>query len=217
MRPESAPPGGESERACLTAGAQSRWLSLKARMERELGPLRLAHSLAVADEAVGMGRRFGGDLLKLALAGLLHDGAKELGAANLLTLGEEWGLIGDPAERENPSLLHGPVGAWLAAERWGIGDPVILECIRYHTTGEAGLSREACIVFMADLIEPGRKYEGVDVLRQLCQENLRSAMIEALEQTFVYLERKKKPLHSGALRCLAWLKDKGGVKWKARN
>ena len=82
------------------------------------------------------------------------------------------------------------------------------------------MSKEACIVFMADLIEPGRDYQGVDVLRRLCREDLWAAMVEALTQTLEYLEREKKPLHSGTLRCLKWLQEERSIEWttwKARN
>jgi ribosome silencing factor RsfS/YbeB/iojap len=181
-------------------------------MVGQLGETRLLHSLLVADEAVIMGRRFGGDLTRLALAGLLHDGAKEMPTPALLALAEAQGLITDPAERARPSILHGPVAAWLAERHWGISDPVILEAIRFHTTGGPGMSREACIIFMADLIEPSRDYPGVELLRRLCRQDLRAAMIEAINQTFDYLARKKQPVHAGMTRCLEWLRqEKGGL------
>lgn len=209
--------GYEGLLVCRLAGVEGQWLELKGRIQKALNPKRFIHSLAVADEAVAMGNRFGGDLVRLALAGLAHDGAKGMSAGELLALGETQGLITDPSQKENPSLLHGPAAAWMAGHEWGVSDPVILEAISLHTTGEAGMSLEACIVFMADLIEPGRNYDGVDILRRLCREDLRLAMIEAIEQTFGYLERANLPLHQGTRRCLAWLKTERGIEWKARN
>ncbi|MEL7622013.1 MAG: bis(5'-nucleosyl)-tetraphosphatase (symmetrical) YqeK [Clostridiales bacterium] len=209
--------GKTAEEICRRAGCQKEWQSLRDKLQGQLKPRRFNHSLAVADEAVAMGHLFGGDLVKLALAGLLHDSAKELSNEQLLALAEAQGLITDPAERENPSILHGPVGAWRACREWGIADPVILEAIRLHTVGGPDMSLEACIIFMADLIEPGRAYNGVDILRRLCRQDLRAAMIEAIEQTLVYLERKKLPLHQGTLLCLAWLKEERGIVWKAKN
>ncbi|MCL2120686.1 MAG: bis(5'-nucleosyl)-tetraphosphatase (symmetrical) YqeK, partial [Clostridiales bacterium] len=154
---------------------------------------------------------------KLAMAGLLHDGAKALEPKELIRYGESHALLTDPAERLNPSLLHGPVAAWLACHAWGVEDPVVLEAIRLHTAGDAGMSKEAGIVFMADLIEAGRNYEGVEKLRRLCREDLQAAMIEAIEQTMVYLEHMKKPLHGGTIRCLAWLKKERGMEWRAKS
>jgi len=217
MQDEAEKAGGEGALVCRLAGAGDQWENLKDRMEHTLKPRRFTHSLGVVEEAVAMGRRFGGDLVKLALAGLVHDGAKEYSAGELLALAEAESLITDPAERENPSLLHGPVGAWLAQQEWGISDPVILESIRLHTTAGAEMSIEACIVFMADLIEPGRTYDGVELLRRLCGEDLRAAMIEAITRTFAYLEQKELPLHGGSTRCLNWLIKERGMEWRARN
>jgi len=217
MHSEERPAGEESASVCRLAGVEDQWISLKNRMAIVLQPERVVHSLAVADESVAMGHCFGGDLVKLAFAGLLHDGAKELSAVELLAFAEAKALVADPSERENPSVLHGPVGAWIARSAWGIDDPIILESIHYHTTGESNMSLEACIVFMADLIEPGRRYTGVEVLRRLCREDLRAAMIEAIVQTFDYLERKKLPCHGGTQRCLAWLEKGRSISWKARN
>ena len=194
----------------------SRVAALRAQMEQRLGPGRFRHSVAVAEEAVTMADLFGGDRTKVMIAGLIHDCAKDMAPADMLALAEKEGLLTDPAERENPSLLHGPVGAWEAPRLWGVADPVILDAVRYHTFGAHNMSLEACIIFMADLIEEGRDYNGVHVLRQLCREDLQAAMIEAIEQTFVYLERVRLPLHGGTLRCLDWLKKERGISWKAR-
>jgi len=210
--------GDKAAEVCRLAGADAQWNTLYSLMLRMLKPKRLTHSLEVADASVEMGRIFDGDTHKLAIAGLLHDGAKELGDERLLTLAEAHDLFSDQVEKDSPFLLHGPVASWLAAREWGIDDPVVLESIRLHTTGAAGMSKEACIVFLADLIEPGRHYTGVEVLRRLCREDLKAAMIEALEQTLEYLERAQRPLHGGTMRCLTWLNGEGsGLIWKARS
>ena len=188
-------------------------------MAQTLKRKRFLHSLGVADTAVALGKLFGGDLAKLALAGLLHDAAKELDDAQLLAIGTGEGLITDPAERDCPDLLHGPVSAWMARREWGIDDPIILEAIHFHTFGKPDMCKEACIVFMADLIEPGRTYKDAVILRQLCREDLRGAMIKAIEQTYVYLERKKRPVHGATPLCHRWLVDERSlaVEWKARH
>ena len=209
-------PGDVAKEACVQAGCGADWALWDAQMANALKQKRYRHSLAVADTAVGMGRLFGGDLGKLAIAGLLHDGAKELGDAKLLAIGEKEGLIRDPAERANPSLLHGPVAAWMAPQTWRVDDPVILDAIRLHTTGAPGMGKEACIVFMADLIEPGRVYPDVVILRKLCGEDLREAMMEAIQQTFVYLAQKDQPIHGATRLCLDWLQHERSPIWKAK-
>ena len=216
MKRESAL-GDLSQAVCVHAGLELFWLCLYQQIKEKLSPDRFTHSLAVADAAVTMGRTFGGDLVKTAIAGMLHDRAKDMPDSELLAFAQEHSLISDQSEIDRPSLLHGPVAACLAADEWGVDDEDILQSIRYHTTGEAGLCKEACIVFMADLIEPARSYPGVDTLRQLCRRDLKAAMIEALQQTFIYVERVGKPLHSGARRCLDWLESERSISWKAKS
>lgn len=174
-------------------------------MAKRLSKKRLEHSLRVVESGLELGRRYGGDLEKIKLAGLLHDGAKELSDQELLEISEANGLITDPAERLNPSILHGPVAAWLAKNQWEVSDPVVLEAIRYHTTAAPQISLEALIVFMADLIEPGRFYQGVDVLRALAKQDLKKAVLESIDQTFIYLARIKAPVHQGMVACRNWL------------
>ena len=38
-------------------------------------------------------------------------------------------------------LLHGPVGAYIAQSEFAITDEELLNAIRFHTTGRAGMSR----------------------------------------------------------------------------
>jgi len=176
-------------------------------MARTLSAKRLEHSLKVAETGVELSRLYGGAPDKIALAGLLHDGAKEMKDRELLEIAEEAGLITDPSERENPSILHGPVAAWMAETQWGVKDPIVLEAIRYHTTAAPNMSLEACIVFMADLIEPGRCYHGIAELRELAQADLRLVMLESIDQTFIFLERKRVPVHQGMVACRKWLTE----------
>jgi HD superfamily phosphohydrolase YqeK len=53
-------------------------------------------------------------------------------------------------------LLHGPA----AAERLaGDADPEMLDAIRYHTLGSARFGTLGRALYLADFLEPGRKYE----------------------------------------------------------
>jgi HD superfamily phosphohydrolase YqeK len=60
---------------------------------------------------------------------------------------------------------------------------------------------------MADLIEPGRSYHGIAELRELAQVDLKLAMLESIDQTFIFLERKKVPVHQGMVACRKWLTE----------
>jgi len=141
------------------------------------------HSVGVAETARSLAQRYGVDPEAAFTAGLLHDLAKNLPPEGLLKAAEASGIVVDGIERANPSLLHGPVAAVWAEKELGITDRSILDAIRYHTTGRAGMSRLEMVVYLADLIEPGRRYPGVDRLRELAGKDLVAACRAGLDQT----------------------------------
>jgi 2-amino-4-hydroxy-6-hydroxymethyldihydropteridine diphosphokinase len=54
------------------------------------------------------------------------------------------------------AVLHGPA----AAERLaGSIDPEMADAIRYHTLGFAGWERLGCALYLADYLEPGRRWD----------------------------------------------------------
>ena len=88
-------------------------------------------------------------------------------------------------------LWHAPAGAYLVQQEVGITDAEILDAIRYHTTGRVGMTLLEKVIYLADYIEPGRKFPGVDEVRQLAKHNLNQAVCQALENTIYFLERQK--------------------------
>jgi predicted HD superfamily hydrolase involved in NAD metabolism len=83
--------------------------------------------------------------------------------------------------------LHAPVGAVIAHRDYGVDDPEVLAAIRWHTTGGPEMSLLDEIVFLADYIEPGRTFPGVDRLRALAAASLPEALLAAYDQTLGYL------------------------------
>jgi len=58
-------------------------------------------------------------------------------------------------------MLHGPAAAALL-ERRGEGRRDVLDAIRYHTVGSLEWSRTGRALYMADFLEPGRKFSQHD-------------------------------------------------------
>jgi predicted HD superfamily hydrolase involved in NAD metabolism len=129
----------------------------------------LAHSERVATSAVALARRFGVDEADAELAGLLHDYAREETEERLLALSEELQVPVTTFEREHPSLLHARVGAALVRRDLpGTGESV-LSAIEVHTVGALPMSSLDEIVYLADMVESGRDFAGVDELRSACR------------------------------------------------
>ena len=65
-------------------------------------------------------------------------------------------------DRETPAaLLHGPAAA-MQLEADGEKRRDVIEAIRYHTIGSAGWTRTGRALYMADYLEPGRKFSKED-------------------------------------------------------
>lgn len=174
-------------------------------LARKLSPLRYRHSQGVASYAAELALKYKGEISKARLAGLLHDYARDLPEEKLLTLAEEAGLISCEVERRLPVLLHGPVGAYLIQKELGLNDKEILQAISRHTVGSPDMTLLDKIIYLADALEPGRLYPGVDVLRRLAEEDLDKALLKALESSISYVLAKGQLLHPATVEARNYL------------
>lgn len=156
---------------------------------------RFEHSLKVAAEAERLAEKFGLDKKKAYLAGIVHDYAKGIAGDELLKMAEEFNLVDDEIYREVPDLLHAPVGAFLVKKELKIDDPEILSAVAKHTLGDIDMSLLDKVIFLADMIEPGRDFPGIERLRCLTERNLDQAMLYALESTIRYCMERGRIIH----------------------
>lgn len=168
----------------------------KSAVAEKLSPRSLEHSEATAAAAELIAKIYGADPRIACLAGLLHDWAREESPAYLLRRALEIGISVDPVERAVPYLLHADIGAYdLNVHFEGIS-PRVLGAIRHHTLGAVAMSELDMIIYVADMIEPGRRYEGVTRLRSLVgNATLFELYANAYQMSFRQLIREHKHLH----------------------
>ena len=185
----------------LTALDPEIWQIL-ADYERQVRPLlntkRLLHSLNVMRYAMHLAMRHQLDVLQAGVAGLLHDCAKCLEAHTVLHYAR---LAGDPQLLE-PALAHGPAGAYLARQDFGVTDPAILRAIHYHTTGSGDMTPLDLLIYVADKVEPARTYNNLEGIRKAAETDLELAMRLCLIEVEAFLEREQKPSHPYALAAI---------------
>ncbi len=155
---------------------------------------RYRHSLGVEKQAAYMAQRYGADVQKASLAGILHDVCKDMPKGPLLQNILESGIINGIDFSASPQLIHGYAGALYLQSHMGIHDPAVIDAVRYHTTARAGMSLLETIIYLADLTSEDREYGDVALMRRLCEEDLRGAMIHALTHTVGELVKKGKPI-----------------------
>ncbi|MFW5992113.1 MAG: bis(5'-nucleosyl)-tetraphosphatase (symmetrical) YqeK [Halanaerobiaceae bacterium] len=169
------------------------------RLSQRLSEKRLVHSRNVARTAAEIARKEGQPVCKAVKAGLLHDYARGLDIEELRIITRENSLKIDEYEWKNPILLHAPVGAFLVQQDLKINDGSILKAIRYHTTGYPEMDKLGLIIFLSDIIEPGRDFPGVIKIRREIENGLESAVISACDLTLQYNIVKKRIIHPHTL------------------
>jgi predicted HD superfamily hydrolase involved in NAD metabolism len=142
----------------------------QAALKQRLTAEKYRHSLRTADWAKEIAVFCNYDPDAAYLAGLLHDCAKTADADYLLAQAPKHRIRLTKKYRENPLLLHGPLGAALAREEFGITDQKILNAIHYHTLGRAKMSRLEKIIYVADYSEPGRRLPTAREIRRLLRK-----------------------------------------------
>ena len=156
-------------------------------VKKALSKKRFTHTVNVRDKAVELAALYGASEEKAALAALLHDAAKELPKEELLQILRENAIIAGDAENSPPPVWHG-VCAAILAQTWGVEDREVLDAIRYHTTGRAGMTKLDKIIFLSDMISAERDYPEVEELRRLSLQDLDTAVATALRYNVEWME-----------------------------
>ena len=152
-------------------------------LREKLTEKRYVHSIEVSKAAVRLAERYGADVEKARLAGLLHDVMKDAGGEAQLQIIENSGTILTNVERSSQKLWHGIAGAIFVRDVLKIGDPDIFDAIRYHTTGRAGMSLLEQVVFVADYTSDDRESEDARTVREIATESLRKAIVAGIAFT----------------------------------
>ena len=118
----------------------------------QASPKRHAHIervVALLDRWAGAMGLAGDEASRWRAAGTLHDALRNAPESMLRAL---------TGERSVPaSLLHGPAAA-VRAEQDGERRQDVLDAVRYHTIGSPNWERTGRALYLADFLEPGRKF-----------------------------------------------------------
>ena len=169
---------------------------IELKLKNMLPERRLRHSLNVAKCAIGLSKIYNCDENKAEIAGLIHDCAKYFDNEQVKECVEKYNISLDELEKNNIALSHSTIGAYVAKEEFNINDEDIINAIKYHTTGKENMSLLEKVIYMADLIEEGRNFPGVDELRKLTYEGkLDDAIVLSFNNTIKFVINNNQLIH----------------------
>lgn len=171
-------------------------MKIKPRMPEK----RYIHTIGVMETAIQLAKLFGEDPKRAETAAMIHDVAKYADVEWMKQV-----IVREQLDPEllhwNAEILHGPVGAVVARDEFGVTNEDILNAIRHHTTGRAGMTKLEKIVYVADMIEPNRKFDGVARLREIASRDLQEAMRACASHTLSFLIATGQPIYPLSIIC----------------
>ena len=176
---------------------------LKGRLKEK----RYIHSLAVADEAVRLAKKYGCDEEKAYLAGLLHDITKNTPKEEQLKIFSDFGIMLDDVSSAAEKLWHAISGAAYCEKVLGITDNEVLSAIRYHTTAKKDMTKLQKVLYLADFTSSDRDYDDVDIMRSLVDISMEKALDYALSYTIKDLVQQGRQIHPDTMEAYNFVKE----------
>lgn len=143
-------------------------------------PSRLVHTVGVEITAKRYAEKTGANVQKAMFAALLHDNAKYLSK-------EDYPDFKCDEDVPEP-IIHQFLGAYVAEKVLGVEDAEVLNAIKWHTTGRPDMGLLEKIIYTADLLEPGRKFPGVDLLRKAVDDDFESGFRLCVSELLKFLQ-----------------------------
>ncbi|SJZ40888.1 nicotinate-nucleotide adenylyltransferase [Mycoplasmopsis verecunda] len=163
---------------------QEHSLYIEQLIHNNLSAKRAKHCVSTANFAAELAKAHKYDAKKAYLAGLMHDICKEYDDEQTLYLINKY----EPELAENlPKYkYHQTAGYVWAKYGYKLKDEEILNAILCHTSMKDNMQWLDKILFIADKICEGRRFPGIQKMRELCFKNFEQGFAQVVEVTYQY-------------------------------
>lgn len=177
-----------------------RFEEMRLRLEQRVKPSRYRHSMGVSQAAEQLARIYGVDEDAAAVAGLLHDWDKARSSKDLKRSAKKHGLAPKAVRKQMPGVLHALTAPYSLKKDFPELSEDVLQAIARHTCGAPDMTDLDKVVFIADIIEPGRTFSDVAALRDAVGKvSLDELFFMTYGSTLVYLIDAGLPVHPDSL------------------
>lgn len=167
-------------------------------VKNTLSEKRYIHSIGVMKQAEYLAKKYGQDVEIAKAVGIAHDIAKELTEEEKIKYVEENKIEIDEIEKINIGLLHAKIGADICKKKYNFTEEM-QNAIKYHTTGNENMDILAKIIFVADKTEENRKYDDLQTVQKLADEDLDKCILYILDYMLVDNVKKQKTIHPDSI------------------
>ena len=166
-----------------------------------LSEYRFTHSLGVAKKAIQLAKIQCVQEEIAKKVGIAHDIAKEMTDEEMIEYAKANNIRIDEIETVKPSLLHGKIGADIAAKKFGFTQDMI-NAIKWHTTGRENMSMLEKIIYVADKTEENRKGTrfNLEKSRELSTQNIDETLIFLMNEFITYNVKNEWLIHPETIK-----------------
>ena len=142
--------------------------TLREDVQKRMSAKRFTHTLAVEEMVAKLCALYCPDMTDtMRVAALLHDVTKELDTDGQVSLCHRLGLGVTPEELAAPKTFHARTAAALIEREFpDFADPTVVDAVRWHTTGHAGMTLTEHLLYLADYIDLSRTFHSCVLLRR---------------------------------------------------
>ena len=140
---------------------------LREKVMERMSTKRFLHTIAVEQMVARLCALFCTEqTILLRAAALLHDVTKERTPSEQVALCRELGLAVSEEDLLAPKIFHAKTAAALIPmEYQEFAHPIVVDSVRWHTTGRAEMSLPEKLLYLADYIDESRTFENCVRLR----------------------------------------------------
>lgn len=189
--------------------------TLRENVKGSMSQKRFVHTAAVEEMVARLCALYCPEYtLQLRAAALLHDLTKELSTEAQEELCAAYDIPVDQAQRLSPKTYHAKTAAARIVRDYPqFANPIIVDAVRWHTTGHAGMSLTEKLLYLADYIDDSRTFSSCVLLRRYFfgaepelmtreerERHLRATLLLSYEHTLKDLLAEGAPIDEDTIR-----------------
>ena len=189
--------------------------TLRETIKGSISPKRFVHTVAVEEMVARLCALYCPEYtMQLRAAALLHDLTKELTPDAQEALCAAYDIPTDDLQRISPKTYHAKTAAARIVRDFSeFADPIIIDAVRWHTTGHAGMTLTEKLLYLADYIDESRTFSSCVLLRRYFfgaepelmsgeerQKHLRATLLLSYELTLKDLLTDGAPIDEDTIR-----------------